>query len=159
MRLLNFILLLVLSINVSWAYIYDASLNTSSNKTIDCELQNQQYDGTSNLCNRCISFHNKNLQEKTQSGSFFAFEIGLVATNSVTQLSKSQLKGIRSLEKQIQKHQKKIDDFKANPTVRPGMENLPKDVIKRQQQARVKHLETEINTFKNNIDKIKSGGG
>ena len=57
----------------------------------------------------------------------------------------------------IQKHQQKLDNFKANPTVRPGMENLPIGVIKRQQGARIKHLETEINTFKNNIAKIKSG--
>jgi len=73
MKLLHFILLLVLSINVSWSYTYDASLNTSNYKIIDFELKNQQYDDTSNLCNRCISSHNKNLQEKARDGSFFAF--------------------------------------------------------------------------------------
>ena len=41
--------------------------------------------------------------------------------------------------------------------MRPGMEKLPKDVIQKQQQRRINHLETEINTFKNNIDKIKRG--
>ncbi len=74
------------------------------------------------------------------------------------ELTNSQLKSIRSLEKQIEKHQQKLDAFKANPTVRPGMENLPENVIKQQQQARIRHLETEINTFKNNIEKIKNGG-
>lgn len=61
------------------------------------------------------------------------------------------------MEKQIQKHQKKLDEFKANPTVRPGMENLPKEIIRKQQQMRIKHLETEIKTFKKNIKKIKKG--
>lgn len=79
MRLLNFILLLVLSINVSWGYTYDANQNTSNYKIIYFELQNQQYDGTSNLCYRCINSSNENLKEKTQDGSFFAFEVGLVA--------------------------------------------------------------------------------
>lgn len=72
-------------------------------------------------------------------------------------LTTQQQKAIRSLEKQIAKHEKKIQDFKDNPTVRPGMENLPKEVIQKQQQRRIQHLETEINTFKNNIDKIKRG--
>jgi len=80
MRLLNFILLLALSINVSWGYTYDANQNTSNYKIIDFELQNQQYDGTSNLCYRCINSSNENLKEKTQNGSFFTFEIGLIAT-------------------------------------------------------------------------------
>ena len=35
------------------------------------------------------------------------------------------------------------------------MENLPPEVVKAQQAARIKHLETEIRTFKNNINKIK----
>ena len=82
---------------------------------------------------------------------------GVKVAKGAAELTKSQLKGIKSLEKQIQKHQQKLGDFKANPTVRPGMEKLPKDVIKRQQDARVKHLEIEINTFKNNIEKIKNG--
>jgi hypothetical protein len=34
------------------------------------------------------------------------------------------------------------------------MENLPKDVIRMQHEARIKHLETEIQTFKNNIQKV-----
>ncbi|MEJ2612813.1 MAG: hypothetical protein P8179_22820 [Candidatus Thiodiazotropha sp.] len=37
------------------------------------------------------------------------------------------------------------------------MENLPKEVVQKQQQRRIQHLETEINTFKNNIDKINRG--
>jgi len=83
MRLLNFILLLILSINVSWGYTYDAGLNTSNYKIIDFELQNQQYDGISNLCYRCTHATDKVLQEKAQDGSFFAFEVGFVASKGV----------------------------------------------------------------------------
>jgi len=72
-------------------------------------------------------------------------------------LSKQDQKSIRSLEKQIKKHEQKIKDFKKNPTVRPGMENQPKDVIKAQQQKRIEHLQKEINTFNNNINKIRQG--
>jgi hypothetical protein len=37
------------------------------------------------------------------------------------------------------------------------MEKLSKDVIQKQQQRRINHLETEIRTFRNNIEKIKQG--
>lgn len=37
------------------------------------------------------------------------------------------------------------------------MEHLPKEVIEKQQQRRIQHLETEIKTFKENIDKIRRG--
>jgi hypothetical protein len=68
--------------------------------------------------------------------------------------SSTVLRSIRSLEKQITEHQQKIADFKANPTIRPGMENLPKNVIEAQQQGRIRHLEKEINTFRGNIRKL-----
>ena len=71
------------------------------------------------------------------------------------ELSKESERGIRSLEKQIAKHERKIADFKANPTVRPGMEGLPKEAIEAQQKARIRHLETEIKTFRENIEKLR----
>lgn len=72
-------------------------------------------------------------------------------------LTKQQQKSIKSLNKQIVKHEQKIKDFKKNPTMRPGMENQPKSVIKSQQKARVNHLKKEIKTFRDNIKKIKDG--
>jgi len=76
-------------------------------------------------------------------------------------LGAQQKKSIRSLERQISDHQKRLQDFKNNPTVRPGMEGLPKDIIKaqqqQQQQQRIKDLGDEIETFKNNIQKILNG--
>ena len=46
---------------------------------IEYESDNRLYDGTTNLCYRCINYSVENLQEKAQDGSFFAFEVGLVA--------------------------------------------------------------------------------
>jgi RHS repeat-associated protein/uncharacterized repeat protein (TIGR02543 family) len=72
-------------------------------------------------------------------------------------LGKQAEKGIRSLLKRIAEHEQKLNDFKANPTVRPGMEGQPQEVIEAAQQARINHLETEIQTFKNNIQKLMNG--
>ena len=46
----------------------------------------------------------------------------------------------------------------ANPAVRPGMEGQPKEVIEAAQQSRIRHLEKEIQTFKENIEKLTGGG-
>ncbi|PPK76059.1 putative repeat protein (TIGR02543 family)/RHS repeat-associated protein [Methylobacter tundripaludum] len=72
-------------------------------------------------------------------------------------LGKQAEKGIRSLLKRITEHEQKLNDFKANPTVRPGMEGQPQEVIEAAQQARINHLETEIQTFKNNVQKLMKG--
>lgn len=76
-------------------------------------------------------------------------------SNAVKELSKQEMKSIRSLEKQIEKHEQKIADFKANPSVRPGMENQSPQTIAAQQASRISGLEKEIQTFKNNIEKIR----
>lgn len=71
------------------------------------------------------------------------------------ELTTQEQKSIRSYERLIREHQQKIDEFEANPTVRPGMEHLPKEDILRQQRARIDHLKKEIQTFEDNIRKIK----
>jgi len=45
-----------------------------------------------------------------------------------------------------------------NP-IRPGMEHLPQEVIAKQQQARIAHLEHEIKNYQNQIEAIKLGKG
>jgi hypothetical protein len=57
----------------------------------------------------------------------------------------------------IKEHQDKIEDFKNNPTVMPGMERLSREMIEKQWQRRVDHLEREIKAFKGNIEKISRG--
>jgi hypothetical protein len=70
-------------------------------------------------------------------------------------LTKSAEKGISSLEKRIAEHEKKLADFKNNPTVRPGMEGQSEATIKAAQESRIRHLNKEIQTFKENIKKLK----
>lgn len=72
------------------------------------------------------------------------------------ELSGEAQRGIRSLEKRIQEHERKLAEFRARPTVRPGMEGQPQAVIEAAQQARIRHLEKEIQTFTANIDKLKA---
>jgi RHS repeat-associated protein len=59
------------------------------------------------------------------------------------ELSKQDKKSIRSLEKRVEEHKAKLEAFKQNPTVRPGMEGQSEETIKAQQAERIKHLETE----------------
>ena len=73
------------------------------------------------------------------------------------ELSREAQKGIRSLEERIAEHEQRLAEFKANPTVRPGMEGQPASVIKAQQEVRIRHLETEIRTFRENIRKLREG--
>jgi len=78
--------------------------------------------------------------------------------NDDDDLTKSEKKEIRSLTKRIEEHELKIKEFKANPTVRPGMEKLPKEIIEKQQLARIRHLQQEIRAFQGRIDFIKNKG-
>ena len=64
----------------NYSYQYDELVVTESHKNIEVESKNQHYDGTANLCYRCIHSSAENLQKKARDGSFFAFEVGLVAT-------------------------------------------------------------------------------
>ena len=86
-----------------------------------------------------------------------AADDALAAGGGAKELSKEAQRGIRSLEKQIAQHEKKLADFKANPTVRSGMEGQPKAVIEAAQQSRIRHLEKEIQTFRENINKLRGG--
>ena len=74
--------------------------------------------------------------------------------NSLRKLSSQQARSVLSLEKRIAEHKRKLEEFMNNPTVRPGMQGLPRELIEKQQAARIAHLRREIETFENNIDKI-----
>jgi hypothetical protein len=49
-------------------------------------------------------------------------------------------------------------NFKANPTPRPGTEGLSKEIQQQSIDGRIRHLEKEIGTFRNNIEKLRGGG-
>lgn len=75
---------------------------------------------------------------------------------SSADLSPEAIRGIRSLQKRIDEHVAKLEEFKSNPTIRPGMEKMSKEAIAKQQASRVAHLEKEIQTFKQNIQKLQN---
>jgi len=79
------------------------------------------------------------------------------AAKNAGNMCRSVQKGINSLLKQIAKHRQKLKSFVENPTVRPGMEGQPPEVIASQQTDRINHLLTEINTFAENINKLIQG--
>jgi len=79
-----------------------------------------------------------------------------LARTAGQQLSREARRGIASLERRILEHRAKLEAFKANPTVRQGMEKLSKELIEAQKNARVQHLEKEIQTFIENIAKLRN---
>lgn len=67
------------------------------------------------------------------------------------------LRAIRTELRNIAEHLDKMNRFRDNPTVRPGIENMPAEKIAEQQAKRINHLKTEIRTFRDNIMKILEG--
>jgi RHS repeat-associated protein len=92
-----------------------------------------------------------------QPGSVARPGASATAAGADQTLSREAEKGISSLQKRIAEHELKLLEFKESPTVRPGMEGLPEEFIKRQQVARIRHLEAEIRAFKQNIEKLRRG--
>jgi 7,8-dihydro-6-hydroxymethylpterin-pyrophosphokinase len=72
-------------------------------------------------------------------------------------LSPADRRAIRSFRRLIASHQKKVEEFYAQPTVRPGMESLASAVIRAQQQARVERLLREIRKFEAEIARRRGG--
>ncbi len=74
-------------------------------------------------------------------------------------LNNSQKRAIRSLEKQIEKHQQKIRDYISNPDQCDNKGFLKdKSIVEkaRLMQERIDSLNHQISTFKKNINAIKS---
>jgi len=76
-------------------------------------------------------------------------------------LTPAQSRAISSLQKQITEHEAKLSAYKSNPMAHDHLgilKNAPNDAIRQQIiQGRIKHLEHEIQVFKNNIQKILNG--
>ena len=85
----------------------------------------------------------------------------VVAAKGVTNLTKSQLKSIASLEGQIAKHQTKLAEYIKDPMKFDNMgflKNAPNDAVRQKIiQSRINHLNQEIQTFQNNIQRILNG--
>ena len=83
------------------------------------------------------------------------------AAKTGANLTKSQLKSISSLEGQIATHQTKLAEYIKNPMKfdnKGFLKNAPNDAVRQKIiQSRIIHLQQEIQTFQNNIQKIING--
>jgi hypothetical protein len=76
------------------------------------------------------------------------------------QLSASEIRAIRGLEKQIKEHQAKLKDYRSNPYAFDNKGMLSKvspETRNKIVESRMRSLENQINTFKKDIKNIKSG--
>ena len=91
--------------------------------------------------------------------------VGGVAANSVDDLARltaSQQRSVRSLQGQVQTHQTKLGAYRANPDAYDNLGILERaptpEIRQRMIDGRIRHLETEIRTFQDQIDKLLGGG-
>lgn len=76
-------------------------------------------------------------------------------------LNAAEVKSVRSLERNLVEHEKKLADYKRDPYAYDNkglLKAAPSDEVRQQIiQGRIRHLETEINAFQENIRKIIGG--
>jgi len=79
---LKYVLLVLLFSQTYVAYAYNYDVNTAFKQFSETTFEGDfsGYDDTSNLCYNGRYCTYTNLQKKTRNGSFFAFDVGLVAT-------------------------------------------------------------------------------
>lgn len=86
---------------------------------------------------------------------------GWRASKAAVELTASEIKSISSLQEQIAIHERKLAEYIANPEKYDNLgwlENAPSEEIRRKIiEGRIRHLLEEINTFKENIQKILNG--
>jgi hypothetical protein len=79
-----------------------------------------------------------------------------------TALGRSEAKAIRSLSEQLAEHQRKLANYLRNPDAADNqgrLANATSDEIRQSVIAgRIRHLESEIRAFQQQIDRIRNGG-
>jgi hypothetical protein len=76
-------------------------------------------------------------------------------------LSTSDQKAVRSLQARLDEHHAKLDAYVADPEAYDNLgilQGKTPEIRQRIIHGRVRHLQTEINTFQSNINKILGGG-
>ena len=125
-----FLLVLLISSYPSWgtvtpldsSYQYDVGLESVSVENTELLHQNHVYDGAPNLHPYCSNSLICNLQEKTLDGSFFAFEVSLLATKGAKGLETRGVKpapGERTIQGQVD-----AATQAGNPTIQRGGQDL-----------------------------------
>jgi hypothetical protein len=76
-------------------------------------------------------------------------------------LNSEDLRSIRSLEKRLQEHRTKLDEFKRNPDAfdnKGFLKNAPSDAVRQRIiNGRINHLEQEIRNFVQQIERLLKG--
>lgn len=83
-------------------YNYDVVTESIVNKNVKLNQQNFTYDDTQNFHYCCSESLNSSREVKALVGSFFAFEVGLVATKGASkEITKSSRKRVKKLVKNL----------------------------------------------------------
>ena len=93
--------LLTFVVSNGYAYHYDEFHNPLPEKKIQVENESFRYDGTSNFRVSSKTVLDDNLQNKAPNGSFFAFEVGLVATKEVDKFGNAISRTPKSIQDQM----------------------------------------------------------
>ncbi|KAA9156455.1 hypothetical protein FPZ12_027600 [Amycolatopsis acidicola] len=85
------------------------------------------------------------------------------SSDDVQELSASQQRSVRSLQRNIEEHEDKLSKYRENPDAYDNqgiLKNAPTPEIRQRIiDGRIRHLETEISTFKQQINDILGGRG
>lgn len=103
--------------------------------------------------------------EVTNAGACSVQRAGVAAksVDDLAHLTAAEQRSIRSLQRQVEEHQTKLDAYSADPDAYDNLGILERaptpEIRQRIIDGRVRHLETEIRTFQDQIDKLLGGGG
>lgn len=79
------------------------------------------------------------------------------------ELTASEQRAVRSLQRNVEEHRAKLEAYKNNPDQFDNqgiLKNAPSSEIRQRIiDGRIRHLETEINTFQRQIDNLLGGHG
>ncbi|MFR9728112.1 putative T7SS-secreted protein [Saccharopolyspora sp. MS10] len=82
-------------------------------------------------------------------------------TQDTTELTRSQQRAVESYEELIREHEEKLEAYKEDPDAYDNkgfLKNAPNEEIRQKIiDSRVNHLQKEIQTFRDNIDKVHRG--
>lgn len=82
--------------------------------------------------------------------------------DDLARLTPSQQKSLRSLQRQAEEHRSKLDAYRADPDAFDNLGYLERapspEIRQRIIDGRIRHLETEIRTFQDQINKLLGGG-
>lgn len=94
--------------------------------------------------------------------SMVATGVAASGADDLARLTASQKKSLRSLRRQIEEHRSKLDAYRRDPDAFDNLGYLERapspEIRQRIIDGRIRHLENEINTFQDQIDKLLGGG-